>query len=323
MTKPIVVVTHAIPTAGMEALLDTCQVVFPPNGAYAFTMEELAGAVRDADAVFAAGPVPGDVIVQAQNLKIIANYGAGYDRVDTVTAARCGIPVTNLTRSTSLPTAEMALTLLLGVARRVPELHNALHQGQPEAVFGMGKAMGRTLDGMTLGIVGLGHIGLHMARLCQGLGMRVLYTGRHRRGTAEEAALGVTYCSLDDLLLESDAVSLHIPHTPETDKLIGRKQLALMKPDAILINTARGGVVDTEALAEALQQGKLGGAGIDVYPQEPHVPQILLDCPRTVLTPHIGTNTAYARAEMARETCDCLLRALDGRPLVNVVNGVG
>ena len=105
--------------------------------------------------------------------------------------------------------------------------------------------------------------------------------------------------------------------------MINAERLALMKPDAILINTARGGVVDTDALAEALRAGRLGGAGLDVYPQEPHVPAALFSCPHTVLTPHIGTNTAHARAEMARETCDCILRAFDGRPLVNVVNGVG
>ena len=323
MPAPTVLLTHSIPTRGMEALFDACRVIMPPEGAYTFTPEALVDAARDVDAIFAAGPVPAAVIEAARRLRIIANYGAGYDRVDVEAAARRGIPVTNLTRSTSLPTAEMALTLLLSVARRVPELDGALRGGEPESVFGMGKAMGRTLDGLTLGIVGLGNIGSCMARLCRGLGMQVLYTSRHRRSLQEEAEKEVAYRPLEALLAESDVVSLHVPHTAETDRMINAERLALMKPDAILINTARGGVVDTDALAEALRAGRLGGAGLDVYPQEPHVPAALFSCPHTVLTPHIGTNTAHARAEMARETCDCILRAFDGRPLVNVVNGVG
>lgn len=322
MAKPIVLLTHAIPTRGMDELFDKCTVVMPPAGAYTFTPEELVDAARDADAIFAGGAVSAEVIANAARLKIIGNYGAGYDRVDVKAAAARGIPVTNLTRSTSLPTAEMALTLLLSVARRVPELDAGLRNGCPEDSFGMGKAMGRSLDGMTLGIVGLGQIGSCMARLCRGLGMDVLYTGRTRRSPEEEAEKGVSWRSLDDLLAESDVISLHVPHTEETHHLINRERIAMMKPDAILINTARGGVVDTEALAEALKADRLGGAGLDVYPEEPHVPEVLFSCPRTVLTPHIGTNTAHARAEMARETCDCILRAFDGRPLVNVVNGV-
>lgn len=316
-----VLFTHNIPRAGLEGLLAECRAIFPPEGQYAFTQEELVAHAPEAEGIFAAGPVNRAVIAAGSRLRVIGNYGAGYDRVDTEAAAERQIPVTNLTESTALPTAEVALSLLLSVYRRIPELDEILHDGQSESVFGMGKAMGRTLKGETLGIVGMGHIGRKMGLLCHTLGMEILYTQRTPL-PPEVLPFPAEYLPDGEMLPRCGALSLHLPHTPETHHWLNRERLALLPRRAVVINTARGGVLDTAALAEALKAGMLYGAGLDVYPGEPHVPEILLDCPHTVLTPHIGTNTPASRAEMAAETADCILRILRGQPPRNIVNGI-
>ncbi len=313
--------THNIPREGLEEILNTCVVLFPPEGKYAFSEEELAFNVQEADAIFAAGPISRRVITAGTRLKVIGNYGAGYDKIDTIAAAEWNIPVTNLTESTALPTAEVALALLLSLYRRIPELDELLHNGRGKEVFGMGKAMGRTLKGETLGIVGMGNIGQKMALLCHTLGMEILYTQRSLL-PVNTLPFPATYLPVKDMLPRCGALSLHLPYTPETHHWLNREKLSLLPQRAVVINTARGGVLDTVALAEALKNNRLAGAGLDVFPNEPDIPEILLDCPHTVFTPHIGTNTAISRREMAAETADCILRILRGMPPRNIVNGV-
>lgn len=309
-----VVISHRIVEEGLRALEARCRVILPPEGG--FDEETLISELADADALLAAGAVTERMIAAAPRLKIVANHGAGYDRVDVAAATRRGIPVTNIPDATALPTAEMALALLLCLERDMLRVNRLMREQAPEPLFGMSREhMGHSLMGRRLGVIGMGHIGQKMANLCAALGMEVVYYARHRRPDVP-----YTWMPLDELLAECDALTLHCPLTDETRGLIGARELALMKPEAVLINTARGAVVDHDALIEALQAGRLAGAGLDVFPQEPHVPQALLNMPNVVLMPHYGTNTVEARIAMVEACCERILAALDGKRPPNVVN---
>lgn len=310
-----IVVTYGIPAEGLHFLSD--HEIVMPAPMTAFTKEEMLFHLADADAVLAAGPIDADMIHAANKLKIIANYGAGYDRVDTHTAMECGIPVTNIPEQTTDATAELAMGLLLSVYRRIGELNSRLRSQQPETLFGLGREMGRTLRGQTLGILGVGRIGGRMAELGKAFEMHVI--GYSRRGCDPAVATPV---SLDALLSQADVLSIHCPLTPETKNLINAETIAKMKQGAVIINTGRGGVVDVDALVDALKSGHLSGAGLDVFPAEPHVPAQLLQFPQVVMTPHVGTNTAQTRKEMAEACSLQILDALAGQRPRNIVNGL-
>lgn len=284
-----IVITHGIPAEGFHAL--QAHRLIMPEPLQAFSMAELAELLSTADAVVAGGPLPGEVIRKAKNLKIIANYGAGYDRVDVAAAKECGIPVTNIPEAVVESTAELAFGLLLAVTRRIGELNMRLRQEVPSTLFGMGRNMGHNLAGKKLGIIGLGHIGSRVAAMAQAFGMKVEGINRHN---CPDWRQGVT-----NLLRTSDVISLHCPLTEETKGLLNAEAFATMKAGSILINTSRGAVVDSEALADALNSGHLAGAGVDVYPEEPQIPACLLQAKNLVLTPHVGTNTVEARCLMA------------------------
>ena len=310
-----IIVTHGLPAEGFD-LLKGHEVVMPPLLA-AYTMEELRSLIVDADAVVAGGAMPAEVIDAARNLKIIANYGAGYDKVDTAAAARRGIPVTNIPEAVTDVTAEVAVALMLAVARRVGEMNLRVRREAPESLFGMGRHMGMTLRGKTLGVFGCGRIGGRVAAIARALGMHVI--GYSRRGADPAVAEPVGF---DELIARSDVLSLHCPLTEETRGVISREVIGRMTPGAILINTARGAVVDNDALADAVASGRLAGAGLDVFPEEPHIPQRLIDLERVVLTPHVGSNTYEDRCEMARACSRQILAVLAGQRPENIVNGV-
>ena len=283
----------------------------------AYSMEELQELIPQADAVIAGGRLPAEVIRAGKRLKIIANYGAGYDSVDIAAAAECGIPVTNIPDTVTDATAELAIGLMLAVSRRIGEMNLRLRREASAGLFGMGRYMGSTLQGRTLGIIGYGRIGRRVGQIARALGMRVVACSR--RGVCDE---GVENVSLEELLSRADVVSLHCPLTEQTRHLLDREAFGKMKAGAMLINTARGGIVDHDALAEALRSGKLAGAGLDVYPQEPSIPEALLAMDNVVCTPHVGANTAQTRAAMAVACAAQILDALAGRRPVNIVNGL-
>ena len=310
-----ILVTHGIPEKGFAALEGHKIIIPQPLAAY--TMEELKSLIPQADAVVAGGKLPGDVIRLGGRLKIIANYGAGYDGVDVSSAAECGVPVTNIPDTVTHDTAELAIGLMLAVSRRIGEMNLRLRSEVSQSLFGMGRYMGASLRGQTLGGVGCGRIGSCTAKMAAALGMRVL--GYSRRGADPAVCQPV---DLDTLLAEADVVSLHCPLTEDTRGLMNREAFAKMKHGAILVNTARGAVVDTDALLEALDNGRLRGAGIDVYPNEPSIPEALLTRNNVVCTPHIGTNTVQTRDEMAAACSQQILDALAGRRPVNIVNGL-
>lgn len=310
-----ILVTHGVPREGFAPL--HAHRIIIPEPLKAFDRRELRARLPEADAVVACGSLDAELIQCAPRLKIIANYGAGYEGVDVMAAAGRGIPVTNIPDITADSTAELTLGLMLAVARRIGEKNLLLRQQEPAGLFGMGLAMGCRLNGKTLGILGVGHIGGRVARLGQALGMRVIGFSRH--GVEQP---GVEAASLNELLERSDVLSLHCPLTDETRNLMNRERLLRMKPGAMLINTSRGAVVDCNALAECLASGHLSGAGLDVYPDEPNIPSSLLALPQAVLTPHIGVNTAETRFAMAQACAQQILDVLAGKRPRHIVNGV-
>jgi len=311
-----VLVTHSIPDSSFSILKEH-HVLLPEKGK-AFSRDELLSMLPDCDAVLACGRLNADLIQAAPRLRIISNYGAGYDKIDVWAATQRRIPVTNCPDCTAQPTAEIAIGLLLSCARRIGELDRELRRVPPESVFGMGRFMGMGLHGRTLGIIGLGNIGRVVADFGRLVGMRVVYHNRHRQSPEKEN--GAEYLPLDELLKQADIVSIHCPLTEETEGLLTSEKLSLLKSTAILINTARGAIVDEQALADMLKRGRLFGAGLDVFSHEPHIAKELIALDNVVLTPHIGTNTMDARNAMAYEASVRILEALAGRRPPNVVN---
>lgn len=308
-----ILITHGIPTEGL-ARLSAHELLIPAPLA-AYSMDELTALIPQADAVIAGGKLPGNVIRAGKKLRIIANYGAGYDGVDIAAAADCGVPVTNIPDTVTDATAELAIGLMLAVSRRIGEMNLRLRREAPETLFGMGRHMGATLRGRTLGIIGCGRIGSRVAEMARALGMRVVAY------SLGGVPADVESLPLEALLATADVVSLHCPLTDETRGMIGAEALSAMKPGAVLINTARGAIVDHAALTEALQSGHLSSAGLDVFPEEPRIPAALLEMDNVVCTPHIGTNTAQTRAQMADACAGQILDALAGRRPEHIVNG--
>ena len=251
-------------------------------------------------------------------LRVVANYGVGYDDIDVAACARRGVAVTNTPGVLDAATADLAFALVLAIRRRLVEADAFVRSGRWASGWAQPQLLGDDVAGATLGIVGLGRIGRAVARRARAFDMRLVYTRRNRLAAADEHALEVEYRPLDDLLAEADVVTLHVPLTDETRGLIDARRLALMRPGACLVNTARGQVVDEAALVEALAAGRIR-AGLDVFAHEPSVPRELLELPNVTLTPHIASATASTREAMTRILVDNLLAARDGRELPNRV----
>ncbi len=256
---------------------------------------------------------------RAPGLRMIANFGVGFNNIDVAAATARGIPVSNTPGVLTDATADVAFALILAANRRVVEGDRMVREGRFRfwAPF---LFLGSEVSGKTLGIVGMGRIGQAVARRARGFGMPVLYNNRNRLSPMEEEALGASLRSLPDLLAEADIVSLHVPLTPETRHLIDREALGRMKPSAVLINTSRGPVVDEKALVEALRAGTIGGAGLDVYEEEPRLAPGLAELDNAVLLPHVGSATWETRMKMADLAVTNLLAGLRGDRPPNLVN---
>lgn len=247
------------------------------------------------------------------DLRLVANYGVGYDGIDVEACARRGVAVTNTPDALGVATADLAMALVLAVRRRLVEADRFVREGKWAAGWHVGELLGSDVRGATLGVVGLGRIGAAVAERARAFGMRVLYT--RRSGGRDEA-----YRELDDLLRESDVVSLHVPLTEETAGLLDRRRLSLLRDGACLVNTARGAIVDEQALVDELGSGRLR-AGLDVFVDEPHVPPALLGLPNVVLLPHVGSATPGTRAAATAELVANIRAVLDGRSPPNLVPG--
>jgi glyoxylate reductase len=260
------------------------------------------------------------VLARLPGLRVVANFGVGYDRIDVAACARRGVVVTNTPGVLDAATADLAIALLLAVQRRVVAGDRQVRAGGWRTGWSE-SALAPEVTGSTLGIVGLGRIGTAVARRAAGFGLRLLYTKQVRLDPEEEEQLGVAWRTLDDLLAESDSVSLHAPRTPETTGLLDARRLALLGDGAVLVNTARAELVVRDALVRELHSGRLS-AGLDVFWDEPNVPQELLGLDNVVLTPHIGSATETARFAMTRLVVDNVLAVLAGRaPLTPVERG--
>jgi lactate dehydrogenase-like 2-hydroxyacid dehydrogenase len=285
------------------------------------TADELARRLHGKQAVvsqltdkFTAG-----VIDSLDGVRVIANVAVGYDNIDVPAATRRGILVTNTPDVLTDTTADFAFALLLAAARRVVEGHHYVHSGE-WTKWRIDLLVGQDVHHRTMGIFGMGRIGQAVARRAAGFSMRILYHDLQRAAQSVEKSLGLEFVSAEQLLRDSDFVSLHVPLLPETRRLIGAAQLRLMKPGAILVNTSRGPVVDEAALADALQQRVIAGAGLDVFEREPEVHPLLLKLENVVLAPHIASASVDTRRKMSMMAAENAAAALEGRRPPHLVN---
>lgn len=254
----------------------------------------------------------------AKSLRVISNFGVGFDNVDVEAASELGIAVTTTPNVLSEATAEMAWALLFAVSRRILEGDNLVRSGKFQG-FDPTLFLGTEIAHKTLGLVGAGKIATRVAMISKGFSLKLLYCATRRNAVFEER-LDAKRASLDEVLGSADFLSLHVPLTKETRRLINTRSLALMKPSAILINTSRGGVIDEQALIEALKTKQIAGAGLDVYEREPYIPEALKSLNNVVLTPHIGSATVEARKRMGFLASQNILDVLQGEIPSSCVN---
>lgn len=314
--RPRFAVTGRLPAPALELLGGAGEIAVADTGTplpREQLLEHVVGATAivcflfdrvDAELLDAAGP----------GLRVVANVAVGYDNVDLEAAGARGVAVTNTPGVLDDATADLALALLLAAARRLGEGERLIRAGRPWA-WGMEFMLGRDLRGKRLGIVGLGAIGALVARRARAFGIEIAYANRSAADPGLVAELGAVRLELDELLASSDFVSLHTPLTAETRGLISAERLARMKPEAILVNTARGPVVDEAALAAALREGRLAAAALDVYEHEPEVHPELLELENVTLLPHLGSATVETREAMATLAARNALAAVRGEPL--------
>jgi glyoxylate reductase len=309
--RQVVVVARVLLPAGMARLTERYEV---RSGGLEIGRDELLSIVPGASALVADPSIPVDPELLdrcGDGLRVVANFAVGYDNVDLDACRKRGVAVTNTPDVLTEATAELALALTLAAARRMSEAERDLRAGR---WHGWNPAAYRGIEiwGSTVGVVGMGRIGRRYGWLTHALGAMIVYSGPSVKPDVEQH-LGARHVELPELLHASDVVSLHAPATPETRHLIGAAELEAIGPAGVLVNTSRGPLVDTEALAAALESDTLGAAGLDVYENEPEVPRRLLEAPRCVLLPHIGSATVPSRDAMARAVAENVIEVLEGR----------
>jgi glyoxylate reductase len=317
--KKKILFTHQLPTGGFSLLKEDFELFWPENDS--FSEKELMTFLPQMDAVVTVfgKPFPTQLINVAPKLKIIANYGAGVDNIPLQTATDSGIVVTNTPDAVTEPTAELAMGLIIDVARRISELDRSL-RSKSNSDWGVLNNLSTTLQGKTLGIVGMGAIGRALARRAVAFGMKIIYHNRNKVSAETEERYDARFTDLQSLLRNSDVVSLNIPLTPETEGMIGLSELKLMKTSAYLVNTSRGPVVNEKALVEVLKKKEIAGAALDVYRTEPNVPEELLEMDRVVLSPHVGSATHETREIMSKQVAQTIqdfFQRMTGLPVVN------
>ncbi len=261
------------------------------------------------------------ILAQCPDLRVISNIAVGYNNVEVTACTKRGVRVTNTPGVLDDTTADLTWALLMAAARRIAEGDAYVRSGAWKIAFGVQAFLGQDIHHATLGIIGMGRIGRAIARRAGGFDMRILYHNRTRLPEPEERGLGAAWVEREQLLAEADFVVVMAPYSPATHHLIGAAEIAKMKPTAILVNTARGGVVDDQALVEALRAERIAGAGLDVFEGEPRVNAGYLELKNVVMTPHVGSASRATRMTMCRTAMENMVAALEGRVPPNLVNG--
>ncbi|WP_299420967.1 D-glycerate dehydrogenase [Sphingomonas bacterium] len=322
--KPRVIVTRELSDAVMDRMAELFDTQLNRDD-IAMSREQLIAAVQDADVLVptVTDTIDEDVIEAAgDRLKLIANFGNGVDHIDLKAARARGILVTNTPGVLTDDTADMTMALILSVPRRLAEGEKLARSGEWRG-WSPGAMLGHRIGGKTLGIVGMGRIGQAVAVRARGFGLTVHYHNRHRLPEPLEVELGATWhADLDEMLGGSDFVTIHTPHTDQTEHVIDARRLALLKPEAYLINTSRGTAIDEAALIDALEAGRLAGAGLDVFEHEPAIDTRLLALANVVLLPHMGSATYEARVATGERVITNIQHWTDGhRPPDQVLEG--
>jgi glyoxylate reductase len=320
--RPKIYITRRIPLPAIDLISESCDVVFH-GGEEAPAREEILRNIPDKDGILClvGDRMDKEAIDLAGNLKIISTMSAGFEHIDIAYATGKGIYVGYAPDALTEATADLTFSLLLAAARRIPESDRFMRQRKWKISWTPLFMLGKSVWESTLGIIGLGKIGKAVAKRARGFNMRILYTDSVRLTPAEERELSVTFRSLEDLLKESDFVSIHVPVTDETRHFMNEERLKLMKPSAVLINASRGATVDEPALIKALREKWIAGAALDVYEKEPIADNNpLLDLENVVLVPHIGSATIEARTKMAETAVLNLLAVLKGERPPRLLN---
>ena len=323
--RPRVVVTRRLPAPVESRLRELFDVTLNAEDR-PMTGEELAQAMAGAEVLVPTitDRIDANLLARAgPDLRLIANYGAGFDHIDVASALSRGIVVTNTPGVLAEDTADMAMALILAVPRRLPEGAAMIQRGEWQG-WSPTALMGHRIAGKQLGILGLGRIGRAIARRARTFGLTVHYHNRRRLHPDTEAELGATWWeSLDQMLARIDILSINVPHTPSTFHLMNARRLKLMKPSAYIVNTARGEVIDENAMVRMLRAGELGGAGLDVYEHGHDINPLLRDLPNVMLLPHMGSATFEGRMEMGEKVIINIKTFADGhRPPDLVVPGM-
>ena len=311
-----ILVTRRLPEGGLDPLVDAGHEIVQRVEDTPYTHDELVELAGTVDAFLCLLTDRIDEPVlragASRGLRVVGNVAVGYDNIDIEAARNLGVAVCNTPGVLDETTADLAFLLVLGASRLASEAERDLRSGVWSG-WGINQYLGHDVHGATMGLVGYGRIGRAVARRASGFGMQVLHHTRRRTEMPGYVA------QLDDLLVECDVISIHVPLNDTTTHLIGARELALLRPHAVVVNTARGPVVDEEALADALHAGTVFAAGLDVYEREPQVHPRLLAAPRTVLLPHIGSASRATRTQMARVACQGVCAVLAGDKPTNLV----
>lgn len=322
MAQPNVLTTRHIPILGIDLIRKAGYEVTVCEQDRPLSREELLEAVAGKDGILCLlhDKIDAEVITAADKARVFSNYAVGYNNIDTESCKARGIRVTNTPGVLTEATADLAWCLILATARRAAEADQYVRAGQ-WAGWGPEQFLGRDISGKTLGIIGAGRIGRAVAERARAFRMQVVYTRGEGKPELKdwEQDLDARLVTLDELLAESDYVSIHCPYSPVTHHLIGADQMHQMKKTGILINTARGPIVDEAALVEALRNGVIWGAGLDVYEEEPAIAPGLIDLPNAVLLPHLGSATIDTRNAMARLAALNLIAVLEGKEPLHAV----
>jgi len=319
LSKKKVFVTRRIPQPGLDLLKDFDMMLNPEDRV--LTKQELIAGGKGKDAVLCllTDPIDGEIMDALPTVKIFANYAVGFNNIDVEAATKRKVAITNTPGVLTDTTADFAWTLLMAAGRRLVEADKYCRAGRYEG-WGPMLFLGHDIHHKTLGIVGMGRIGQAVARRAHGFEMKILYTDEFRLPPEKEQELRATFVSLEQLLKESDFVSLHVPLMASTKHLVGKKQLEMMKKTAVLVNTSRGPVVDERALVEALKHQTIFAAGLDVYEEEPRLAPGLADLDNVTIPPHIASASIDTRAKMATMAASNIIAFFKGEKPPNIVN---